>query len=59
MSDVVTITCYGRTETRERKAAIDFYSQGMDECDTGSSEWTRYATIVRQLRLGLREVFDS
>lgn len=58
MPDMVTVTCYGTKRTMERNAAIAFFSQGVDECDPGSSECSRYVSIVRQLRLGLTEVSD-
>lgn len=56
MPDYVYITCYSRTERRDRQDAIRFYERGMRECDPNSSECSRYARIVRQLRMGLTTV---
>ena len=60
LSHKVKVTCGGETETWETaQKAIDFYSEGMDWCDPGSSEYSRYAHIVRQLSLGKTEVTDK
>lgn len=56
----VKVTCYGETKTwKTAQKAIDFFSEGMDWCDPGSSEYSRYAHIVRQLSLGKTEVTDK
>ena len=57
--DVVTITCYGKTEKMERAAAKRFYSEAMLGCDPGSSEYGRYARIFYQLTEGMKEVSDE
>lgn len=55
--DKVKITCYGRTETMERKEALRFYR----ECAEGSegSERDRYVSILFGLMDGLNEVTDE
>ena len=56
----VKVTCYGETDIWETaQKAIDFYTEGMNACDPGSSEYSRYAHIVRQLVLGKTEVTDE
>lgn len=57
MKDMVTITCYGDTESMDRKKAIDFYT----ECAAGSdgSEKERYLTILGGLYAGESVVDDG
>ena len=57
MKDTVKITCYGDTDTMERKEAIAFYS----ECAAGSdgSERERYLTILGGLYAGESVVDDG
>lgn len=55
-NDMVTITCYGNTETMERSTAIQFYMQGVVECE--GSERDRYINILEGLEAGLKEVDD-
>lgn len=55
--DMVTITCYGKTETMTRSEAINFYVDGMMSCD--GAEKNRYANIVGQLLLGWKECSDE
>ena len=55
--DMVTITCYGKTETMTRSEAINFYVDGMMSCD--GAEKSRYANIVGQLLLGWKECSDE
>ena len=54
---MVLVTCYGKAKTYRRADAIEFFSQGVMECD--GSEAERYATIVAQLLAGYREVTDE
>ncbi|MBR6163259.1 hypothetical protein IKQ26_05180 [bacterium] len=56
-NDMVKITCYGKTDTMERKAAIRHYS----ECIANSegSERERYTTILMGLEEGKTEVTDE
>ena len=57
MKDMVTITCYGDTESIDRKKAIAFYT----ECAAGSdgSEKERYLTILGGLYAGESVVDDG
>lgn len=55
--DMVKITCYGETETMERKAAMKFYRECAD-CSDGS-ERERYVNILFGLMDGLSEVCDE
>jgi len=55
--DKVKITCYGKTETMERKAALKFYREAAD-CSEGS-ERERYVNIIFGLIDGLTEVSDE
>lgn len=49
---MVKVICYGKEETWEsRKAAIDFYTEGMI-ATAGSAESTRYANILSDLMAG-------
>ena len=56
MDDKVTITCYGKTRTMTRKDAIQFYMEGMCECD--GSERERYTSIYCQLVSGQKVCSD-
>ena len=56
----VTVTCYGKTKSwPSAQKAYNFFSQGMESCDPGSSEYSRYAYIVEQLNRGETEVTDE
>ena len=55
--DMVTITCYGNTETRDRKDAIKFYSECAENSD--GCEKMRYTNILVGLYAGLSEVDDN
>lgn len=55
-TDIVKITCYGETETRTRKDALDFYRKAMRACE--GSERDRYVNIVIQLEDGATECTD-
>lgn len=55
--DIVTITCYGKTEHMEREKAIVFYLEGM-MCSEGS-EQNRYANILAGLMSGLTVCTDE
>ena len=57
MKDIVTITCYRKTEQMEREKAIEFYGEGAFAC-AGSSEGDRYMSIVMGLKEG-RSVVDD
>ena len=54
--DVVTITCYGKTEQMTRVEAIDKYSYYAEEVE--GNEQRRYLNIVGGLEEGLFEVQD-
>ena len=56
MNDVVTITCYNKTEKRVRKDAMMFYLEGVLCCEGAEQE--RYANILRQLFMGRMECSD-
>ena len=57
--DIVTVTCYGDTKEYTREEAIEFFKEGMWSCDPGSSEYSRYATIVDQLESGSTHACDT
>ena len=57
MSDIVTITCYGKTEKRNREEAIQFYTEGVIACE--GSERDRYVSIVTGLQCGKKVVDDN
>lgn len=59
MDDLVTITCYNKTETRKRKDAIAFYWEAINGCDPYSSEADRYCSIVGGLEAGKTVVDDQ
>ena len=59
MNETVTVTCYRKKEKMTRRAAIDYYQEGMACCDPGSSEFERYATIYMQLTLGFMDCSDE
>lgn len=54
--DLVVVTCYGKSETMERKAAMEKYQEGI-LCSEGS-ERDRYVNIYFQLARGCKEAFD-
>ncbi len=50
---LVTTVCYNqKQEWTSRKEAIEFFRQGVVECDTGSSECSRYMKILTDLLMG-------
>ena len=55
--DLVKITCYGKTETKERKDAIAEYAEAMAWSD--GSERDRYTNIFIGLISGATEVSDE
>ena len=55
--DMVTITCYGKTETMNRSDAINLYTQGVLACE--GAECERYANILGQLLIGQKECSDK
>lgn len=55
--DLVEITCYGETEKRRRKEALDFYYDCMLNSD--GSERDRYTNIYLQLKAGLKKCSDE
>ena len=57
MKDMVTITCYGKTETMDRQKAINKFTEGL-LCSEGS-ERERYAIILSGLMSGLTNVDDE
>ena len=56
MNEIVSITCYGRTERMTRRAGLEKYSEGASVCD--GSEAERYSNIVMQLLDGETECYD-
>lgn len=57
---MITVVCYNRKETWEsRDNAIKFYHTGTLCCDSYSSEWRRYCTIVSQLIKGYNYCCDD
>ena len=57
MKDMVKVTCYGKTETMERKDAISKFSECIMWSD--GSEMERYAMILAGLTHGETEVSDE
>ena len=55
--DLVTITCYGKTETMERKQAIKSYTEAVFACD--GAEKDHYDDILSQLQLGRKVCTDN
>lgn len=55
--DTVTITCYGRTKTMYRSAAIRMYTEGALSCE--GSERDRYVNILADLLAGRSECSDT
>ena len=54
----VTVICYGqKTVWKNRKDAMDFFAQGVMECD--GSERERYALILADLWSGLKVCTDE
>lgn len=56
MKEMVSVTCYGITETMTRQKALEKYREGAACCD--GSEAERYSTIVMQLLDGETECYD-
>jgi len=56
MDDIVTVTCYGKTEKMTRREALSEYLEGMRCCE--GSEAERYETIYFQLLDGAMEASD-
>ena len=57
MTDIVTITCYGKTEQLERDVAIKTYLKAM-VCSEGS-ERERYSKILGELMSGQKVCSDE
>jgi len=57
LDDIVTITCYNKTEQMKRGDAIKFYAEGMNCCE--GSERDRYTNIYMQLMDGRMECYDD
>lgn len=55
--DIVTITCYGKTEKVSRKDALAFYLEAM--MNSEGSEQDRYTTIYCQLKEGQKVCSDE
>ena len=55
-NDLVTITCYGKTEKMKRRKALDFYLDCM--MNSEGSEHDRYSNIYEQLMCGYTECCD-
>ncbi len=55
--DIVTITCYGKTEQLEREVAITIYLDAM-VCSEGS-ERDRYSKILGELMTGQKVCSDE
>lgn len=57
---MITTICYGKKETfKSRQAAINSFMEAIDGCDPGSSECSRYISIVQQLRAGADVATDD
>lgn len=54
--DPVKVTCYGKTQTWERKDALEFYLDAMASCE--GAERDRYVNIYYQLARGAKEARD-
>jgi len=56
LNQMVSVTCYGKTERMTRARALEKYSEGASVCD--GSEAERYSNIVMQLLDGETECYD-
>lgn len=56
-SDIVEVTCYGKTKTYTRKEAMEHFLEGM-MCSEGA-ERERYTRIYCALSAGLNKVSDG
>lgn len=57
LNEQVNVTCYGRTETKTRREALEEFYEGM-QCSEGS-EHERYETIFFQLLEGYVDCSDQ
>lgn len=57
MDDIVTVTCYGKTEVMTRREALAEYLEGIRCCE--GSERERYDSIYCQLLDGATDVSDT
>lgn len=57
LDDIVTVTCYGKTEQMTRRKALAEFLDGMRCCE--GSEAERYSTIYFQLLDGAMEASDQ
>jgi len=57
LNQIVTVTCYGKTEPMTREKAIDEFYTGMMCCE--GSEGERYKSIYCQLMNGDTNVSDE
>lgn len=57
LNELVSVTCYRKTEKMTRREALRFYYEGM--CCSEGSEHERYETIFFQLMQGRRIVSDE
>lgn len=57
LKDMVSITCYGKTEEKERKEAVKFYTDCAEHSE--GSERDRYTTILAGLHDNKRVIFDD
>ena len=55
--DLVVVTCYGKSETMERSAAMAKYYEGIFGSE--GSERDRYVNIYFQLARGMKEATDQ
>ena len=55
--DLVVVTCYGKTKQWDRRAAMDFFEEGILCCE--GSERDRYVNIYFQLKSGAKEASDE
>jgi hypothetical protein len=55
--DIVTITCYGKTDKMERSKAIKFYWEAVCACE--GHERDRYLAILQQLKAGYTKATDK
>lgn len=54
---MIKVICYNEEKLfNSKENAVHFFEKGMMSCDPFSSEWIRYANIVKQLKDGKRVV---
>lgn len=60
MTHMITTKCYNKVKTfKTAKAAIKYFTTGLNSCDPESSEAERYRIILTKIDMGLTDVDDT